>query len=586
MTISISNSSSVADEERLKQRIVELAEHIVGLAHIRAIYLIDTYSSNHVEEEEKTVLEVVVVVKKFQPRLLNYVARLNGRLVIIFVINQWIFERDIDRGFLGEAIASKLVFPYTSLQGKQYLQVQELILKKRLILESIENLSISYPELIYHMQIKPQFFLYDTLLKRLRFFPLLAYEMSDRLNGNILKGEEKALKSYKDALTQLDAEGLITFKNDYVTTSIEFVRKSQKTIIWITNIAKNVPRTIFTSIFGVFPQMLNIITQNTQLLKTQKFNMLLQADVNYNYYTDEPRKYVFVPTSEGLVSLANKVNISGFIQKVFGKDKPEKITFKAVGGILNDVYLIKTRTTNNNSSNVEHKFLVKRFREWSNFKWFPLTLWTFGTRMYAISGKTRLAKECATSEFLRLRGFNVPKILYVSTPERLVFMEYIEGENLSHSIKRLALEQGKKKKEKELANIETVGELFAKVHSHGMTLGDTKPENVIVSKNDAIYLLDFEQATQDGDKTWDIAVFLYYAGHYLQPIRDQEVAEEITRAFIKGYLRGGGQLKTIKKSITPKYTRVFSIFTMPTIILTIINTIKKTKEIEHDVSMG
>ncbi|MDR2708228.1 MAG: hypothetical protein LBB87_05755 [Nitrososphaerota archaeon] len=580
--MAISNSgSSMLGKERLKQRIVELAGHAVGSANIRAICLIGTHSNQPVDEG-KTVLEVIVVVKKFQPRLLNYVARLNGRTVIIFAINQWIFERDIDRGFLGEAIASKLVFPYTILQGKQYLQVQELILKKRLILESIENLSISYPELIYHMQIKPQFFLYDILLKRLRFFPLLAYEMSDRLEGNILKGEEKALKSYRDALTQLDAEGLITFKNDYVTTSKEFARRSQKPTVWITNITKNVPRTIFTSIFGIFPQMLNIIIQNTQLIKTQKINiMLLQADVNYNYYTDEPRKYVFVPTAEGLVSLANKVNISGFIQKVFGTEKPEKITIKAVGGILNDVYLIKTRTTKD--SNIEHKFLVKRFREWSNFKWFPLTLWTFGTRTYAISGKTRLAKECATSEFLRLRGFNVPKILYVSTPERLVFMEYIEGENLSYSIKRLALAvQRKEKSEKDLSDIEMTGELFAKVHSHGMTLGDTKPENVIVGKDGKVYLLDFEQATQDGDKTWDIAVFLYYAGHYLQPIKDHEVAEGITMAFIRGYLRGGGQLKTVRKSVSPKYTRVFSVFTMPSIILTIINTIKKVRELDKE----
>jgi tRNA A-37 threonylcarbamoyl transferase component Bud32 len=571
-----------SDEDKLKQRIIELVNHTVGSTHVVAVSLIDTYSSHYIEES-KTVLEVVVVIKKFQPRLLNYVANLNGRTVIIFAISQWVFERDIDRGFLGEAIASKLIFPYTSLYGKRYLQMQELALKKRLIIESIENLSGSYPELICHMQIKPQFFLYDTMLKRLRFFPLLTYEMSDKLEGNTLKGEEKALKSYRDALIQLDAEGLISFKNDYVTTSKEFAHQSQKPIVFITNLIKNVPRTIFTSILGVVPQMLNSITQNTQFLKNQKDNSWLQADINHNYYPVEPRKYVFVPTSDGLVSLANKGNISGFIQKVFGKEKPEKTTYEAIGGILNDVYLIKTQV-----NNVEHKFLVKRFREWSNFKWFPLMLWTFGTRTYAISGQTRLSKECATSEFLRLRGFNVPKILYVSTPERLVFMEYIEGENLSNSIKQLALEHRKRKTEKNFTTIETVGELFAKVHSHGMTLGDTKPENIIISKEGTAYLLDFEQATQDGNKTWDIAVFLYYAGHYLQPVQDNETAEGLTEAFIKGYLRGGGQLKTIKKSTSPKYTRVFSIFTMPSIMLTIINVIKKTRDpaVRHSLEVN
>jgi Kae1-associated kinase Bud32 len=565
---------STSEGDKLKQRIIELVNHTVGSAHVLAISLIDTYSSQSIEVG-KAVLEVVVVVKKFQPRLLNYVTRINGRNAIIFAVSQWIFERDIDRGFIGEAIASKLVFPYTSLQGGHYLQIQELVLKKRLICESIENLSTSYPELIYHIQIKPQFFLYDILLKRLRFFPLLAYEMSDKLEGNILKGEEKALERYRDALIQLDSEGLISFKDDCVTISKEFAMQSQKPVVWITNLAKNVPRTIFTSIFGVFPQMLNIIAQNTQFLKTQKINLWLQTDINYNYYTADPQKYVFVPTSKGIVPLANKANISGFLQKIFGTEKPEKTTFKAVGGILNDVYVIKTQV-----NNIEYKFLVKRFREWSNFKWFPLMLWTFGTRTYAISGKARLAKECATSEFLRSHGFNVPKLLYVSTPERLVFMEYIEGEKLSQSIKQLALEHRKEKANRELANIETVGEMFAKVHSHGMTLGDTKPENIIVGKDGAIYLLDFEQATQDGNKTWDIAVFLYYAGHYLQPVQGHEAAEDITKAFIKGYLQGGGQLKTIKKGISPKYTRVFSIFTMPSIILTIINTIKKTREPE------
>ncbi|MCL2288504.1 MAG: hypothetical protein FWC33_04955 [Candidatus Bathyarchaeota archaeon] len=568
------------EEDKLKQRITEIVNHTVGSTHIIAISLTDTYSNQHTEKD-KTVLEVVVIIKKFQPRPINYVTMLNGRTVTIFAVSQWVFERDIERGFLGEAIASKLIFPHTSLHGKHYLQTQELILKKRLILESIENLSNSYPELIYHMQIKPQFFLYDVLLKRLRFFPLLAYEMSDKLEKNILKGEEKALKSYKNALIQLNDDGLIAFKDDYVTTSKEFIRRSQKPTVWITNLTKNVPRTIFSSIFGILPQMINIITQNIQFLKTQKGNSLLQAGINYNYYTDDPQKYVFVPTSDGLVSLANKINISGFIQKIFGKEKPEKITFETAGGPLNDVYLIKTQTSNK----IEHKFLVKRFRELSNFKWFPLTLWTLGTRTYAISGKTRLAKECATSEFLRLRGFNVPKILYVSTPERLVFMEYIEGKNLSHSIKRLAREYGNKKSETTLSNIETVGELFAKVHSYGMTLGDTKPENVIVGKNDTVYLLDFEQATQDGDKTWDIAVFLYYTGHYLRPVQDHEVAKAITEAFIKGYLRVGGQLKTIKKSTSPKYTRVFSVFTMHSIMLAIINTIKKTREpvSQHDL---
>jgi tRNA A-37 threonylcarbamoyl transferase component Bud32 len=559
----------ITELNELRQQIVEVACHTAGSAHVTAVGLIDTYPTH--TENGKSVLEAVVVIKDFQPRLLSYFRTINGRNVFFFAVDQWVFERDIDRGFLGEAIASKLIFPYISLQGDCYLHGQELLLKKRLILESIANLSIGYPELVYHMQIKPQFFLYDVLLKRVRVFPLLAYEMTNMLEGSTLKDEEKALKSYNDALMQLAVDGLISRVNGYVTVSKEFALQSRNPKVWLTNLSKNAPRTLFTSFFGVFPQLLNIIAQDTQaFIRTQKINLhLLQTDINPNCYTIDPQKYVFVPTSEGLVSLADKVNISGFTKKMFINEKPESVTFEAIGGVLNDIYLIKAQV-----NGVERKVLVKRFKDWSGFKWFPLTLWSFGARAFAVSGKARLAKECATSEFLRLRGFNVPKILFVSNPERLVFMDFIEGEDLSHSIKRLALDQ-KNKDSIELVNIEVTGELFAKVHSHGMTLGDTKPENVMIGKDGTVYLLDFEQATQDGDKAWDIAEFLYYSGHYLQPLQNNQTAEDITKAFIKGYLHGGGDLKDVKKAESAKYTRVFSVFTMPSTILAIANTIRK-----------
>ena len=103
---------------------------------------------------------------------------------------------------------------------------------------------------------------------------------------------------------------------------------------------------------------------------------------------------------------------------------------------------------------VETKVLAKRFKDWSGFKWFPLTVWSLGARPFAITAQARLAKECAISEFLHSEGFNVPKILHVSNAERLIFMEYIEGENLSQAIKRIATATENQTFEDELANLE------------------------------------------------------------------------------------------------------------------------------------
>jgi len=156
-------------------------------------------------------------------------------------------------------------------------------------------------------------------------------------------------------------------------------------------------------------------------------------------------------------------------------------------------------------------------------------------------------------------------------------MEYIEGENLSQAIKRIAMATEHQTFEEELANIGKAGEIFANVHSHNIALGDTKPENMLVKQDGSIYMIDFEQATQGGDKAWDVAVFLYYSGHYLLPLYGNSKAESIAKAFINGYLKAGGDVDVIRKAGSSKYTRVFSIFTMWNIISAIANVCKKTE---------
>jgi len=316
---------------------------------------------------------------------------------------------------------------------------------------------------------------------------------------------------------------------------------------------------------------MSTISQNTEeFIRTQRVNWLRQLELSCKLV--DPQKYVLFPTGDTLVSLADKTNIKGFVEKMIPKEQSGSIEVERVGGMLNDVFRIRAM-----GNGIEIKVLAKRFKDWSGFKWFPLTLWSFGARSFSVSGQARLAKECATSELLRSKRFNVPKILHVSAPERLVFMEYIEGENLSQTIKKIASAENEDPTERELHLIRKVGGLMARVHSHNVTLGDTKPDNVLIDNKGKIFLIDFEQATQGGDIAWDIAVFLYYCGHYLQPFYSNAKAETIAKAFISGYLKEGGNIDSIHKAGSPKYRRVFSIFTMPSTMLSISNECKKAK---------
>jgi len=255
-------------------------------------------------------------------------------------------------------------------------------------------------------------------------------------------------------------------------------------------------------------------------------------------------------------------------------EKNADIKIRSVGGILNDVYLVELLTKDR-----LRKVIVKRFRDWADFKWFPLTVWSAGTRKFAIAGISRLEKEWAINRLLASHGFPVPKLLHISPVERLVIMEYVEGESLGGIVRRI-LNARNGDLETNLDVVKRVGGTFARVHALNVALGDSKPENVLVKKNGEICLMDFEQASRNGDLVWDVAEFLYYSGHYVSPAFDTTKIQRFAETFTRGYLESGGKASVVKKAAGAKYTKVFSIFTFPHVILAISNTCRRAEELK------
>ena len=136
-------------------RIEDFCRHIAGQSKNTAIAKGDDYNQNNYSQH--LILEVMVVIHDFQPRIMSYLKRIKNKTVFIFAVDQWVFERDVDRGLLGEAIASKLVWPYEALIGETYLHKQESELKQRLIIELLENLVINFPELAHSIKIHPNY---------------------------------------------------------------------------------------------------------------------------------------------------------------------------------------------------------------------------------------------------------------------------------------------------------------------------------------------------------------------------------------------------------------------------------------------
>jgi tRNA A-37 threonylcarbamoyl transferase component Bud32 len=532
----------------------------------------DTYSFLR---KAKTLLEVLLVIKGFKPGLMTYVKFLDDKPVIFYTVDKRIFEKDVENGFLGEALSVHLLFPYKPLIGKEYLEREEVKLKKRVILEALENLVLDFPELSHQIHIKPEYFMYETILSRARLFPPLYYVIS-----NIWRGEEREkvvqrmMRGYTVAIKELVAKRVLEdVDGGFFKISKACIEsfKSRGTIF--KNLLKSTQRTFLMALLGGFPKILRALSENAVFLSGFRFFESEGLKFKAERGLEDPKKYLFVPTASGLASLASRVGVYDLAKKLLNVNGEATIEVEDLGGVLNDVYLIRVVVDGE-----ERRIVVKSFWDWSGVKWFPLTLWTFGTRTFAVLGRSRLERECSINQLLYSNGFPVPRILGVNHAERLVFMEYLEGETLDKIVKQTfdSAIKGRGVQEK-LKIFQKVGETIARVHSLNVALGDTKPENILISKNGEVCLMDFEQASRNGDKAWDIAELLYYVGHYAPPLAGTQIMEAIARAFIKGYLEAGGDIEAVRAAGKPKYTKVFSVFAFPHIILAISNICRKAR---------
>ena len=520
---------------------------------------------------EKSGIYVLLVIKNYPSRLMVYPRLFEGLNVFFLVVDCGLFEADVEQGIIGEFVAEKIMLPYTPLIGTKFLWHQEVKLKKRTVWEILENLVLQYPEMSHEFLIRPEYFMYEDMTRKSRLFPLMIYSFLNTLRKDLKKSNtEQIMKAYSEAICQLSREDWITTNQGCITISAALIERMNKRQIRLRVLFRTAQRGLLTYVLRVFPGVVQHIFEDQELyLRTHKQT----SEQELMFHLDDPQKYLLIPTPNGPVPLSDTTRIEDFIYKLSPNGKIDKI--ERLGGVLNTVYLVSYE-----KNGEKHRVIVKKFEDWFAFKWFPLAFWTLGTHSFAVLGQTRLEREYAINQFLNQHDFKAPKILHVSPQQRLVFKEYVEGTNMTEIIKHVIA--FKEKTTTELALIQKVGEKIARAHKLSVALGDCKPENIIITKDEEPVFLDLEQATRNGNKPWDIAEFLYYSGHYMSPIANPDAAELITKAFIQGYLAGGGKKETIKKAWSAQYTKVFSIFTPPQVIFAISNICRKIDKLQEN----
>lgn len=120
---------------------------------------------------------------------------------------------------------------------------------------------------------------------------------------------------------------------------------------------------------------------------------------------------------------------------------------------------------------------------------------------------------------------DVPALLFVDPFEYLIVMEYIEGNSVKDVIVNLS--------NKIDVIGEKIGEIAGKLHKIGISHGDLTTNNLILTPNDEIFLIDFGLAKRSNDIedfATDIHVFLrsLESVHY-------KIKDIVFKGFEKGY---------------------------------------------------
>ena len=504
-------------------------------------------------------LEFLLIADRYGPGIRCIRDRVAGRAALLIAADRRVMEEDVRKALVGDLLADKLLVPYVPLLGADYLRSLELQLKARLAHELLLDLVSNFPRFATELLLDPRYFLYETVARMGRLMPLSAY-----MFANVLaRGRDRAryepiiMHGFKRALRLLARDGWVELRDGLARPTAKLVKARRRTlisnVIWrLRGAIRSLGRYMTKAISGI---------ARTYVLEKEVFHERLgvRAPVSPLSGLPRPEDFLLVRTSVGLRPALKEIAIRELAEALGPVGAEDDVLMTEIGGSLNVVYLVSVRSERGTT-----RFVLKRFRNWDNLKWLTIRFWALGAKRFAISGRERLKRELVMCRTLREAGFPVPRIFHVSLKENSLLEEFVEGANLGTLMKEFLFAETKSREV--LGFLASTGELVARVHAAGFTIGDCKPENVIIGPDGRPNLVDLEQAAKGGDRAWDVAEFLYYSGHYVPSVASAEPFEQVARSFLKGYLEGGGDRDAVRKARSVRFARVFSIFTPAQVI--------------------
>lgn len=470
--------------------------------------------------------DVIVVLENYS-FVVKYVYLKESKIEIsALIVDRESLEKDARTAFLGEFVIGRLLHIYDAIVNPEFFKRVETIYKKRVILEEIFDIVRSANILSTEISFPLDFIMFSKIKKRSILYPNALYsyykiyncENADKNVGFALDGYQRALNEIlredKELLDkcpsgdslQISEKRILINKNGRIA-SLKLGKKLQDFSSYLVHAyAGRV----------TFRYAVKEAQSKIQRQKKQQLNLPMFMSSPKQSYWKLPEGILIFDSKNWLDLIASNVFFRRYC--ISNKDRLGRIDSRTIRFTLTNL-----------DDNSEKMIVVKDYAKTKGVKWAALSIWTSQVKRLRVDPLFRLGNEYKALRYVRKLGLHTPAIESVILGKRMLVTEFIKGNSLADAIKYCLTEDG----EYNNTNwIKIAGEQIARIHNDKSTLGNIKPNNLIVRGN-LLYFTNVDQfGFQSGDPIWDIVQFLCRG---LKQTSNSVVARKVVKEFLLGY---------------------------------------------------
>ena len=362
--------------------------------------------------------DVMVVCEAYANGLRAHRRLAEGHEIRFLITDRDLLESDIKNGTLGDFLSEKLLYPHRPLANSEYLERMSTQAKTRIVKEETRDLVVGYGEMCRGLVAKPEFFGISRMRKRARVFMPSMADYLRLLESSVRQQNITTLhESFKAAITAMKGD-VVEIDGDYVAFQDSAIDKwlKDRTSEQAVNILRQSQRAFYSYLTKGRSIYLSLDLLARELSEPIRVGM---DPVLVHTKPENPKDYLYLRTFEGFTPF----NETATFEDIASKLRPgHPITISPLAGVLNEVFLVTAG---------KDQFVAKKFTDWHGFKWFTLNLVSFGSKVFAVSGKTRMTNEYGINRYLAKKGLKVPQIIHVNLSQRILFEKYVVGTALN-----------------------------------------------------------------------------------------------------------------------------------------------------------